>query len=259
MPGDALVDDPPPNGPTDEPAGAAPAVPDLEAIISAHEGRTPTQWGVDIAGVVRTVAEAGAVYPDRVFLTLDACGGPAGSGFDQRLIEGLRAAAVPALLFVNYQWITAHPAVMSELAGDSLFTLGNHGTRHLPLSVNGNSAYGITGTATVREAVDEVWHNHQALTELTGTPPHWFRPGTAHLDDVALSITEALGERVLGFSVNGDAGATYPAPTVAAQVGAAAPGSVVIAHFNQPGSGTADGVLAAVNTLRGRGLEFGAL
>lgn len=236
-----------------------PPQPDVEAIIAAHEGRVPSQWGTDIPGVIRTAAEAGAADPAAVLLTLDACGGSAGSGFDATLIEGLAAAAIPATLFLNHRWIEANPGLAAALAGDPLFSIQNHGTRHMPLSVNGSSAYGIPGTASVREAALEVWENHVALTELTGTAPRWFRPGTAHLDDVALSISAALGERIAGFAINGDGGATFPVRSVTAEVGAAAGGEIVIAHMNQPGSGTAAGILAAVQQLRDRGLSFGVL
>jgi peptidoglycan/xylan/chitin deacetylase (PgdA/CDA1 family) len=228
-------------------------------VIAAHEGRVPQHWGVDIPGVVRTGPEAGSADPGRVFLTLDACGGPHGSGYDERLVDGLRAAAVPATLFLNLRWIETHAGLAATLAADPLFELGNHGSAHVPLSVTGQQAYGIPGTASVRDAAMEVWRNHVALTELTGAQPRWFRPGTAHLDDVGRSIAEALGERVLGFSVNGDGGATFASATVAAEVGAAGHGAVVIAHMNQPGSGTADGVLAAVAAVRSRGLDFGLL
>ncbi|MGK0741863.1 polysaccharide deacetylase family protein [Leucobacter sp. Z1108] len=240
-------------------APSPPAPPDLEAIIAAHEGQVPQHWGIDIPGVVRTGIEAGSAQPERVFLTLDACGGPHGSGVDERLIAGLREASVPATLFLNLRWIEAHAGLAASLAADPLFELANHGSDHLPLSVTGRSAYGISGTATVREAAHEVWQNHVALTELMGRVPRWFRPGTAHLDDVGLRIAEAMGERVLGFSVNGDAGATFPAATVASEVGAAGPGAIIIAHMNQPGSGTADGVRAAVDVVRARGLDFGLL
>ncbi len=255
------VDATPPIEPEPDPpaAPAAPVLPDVEAVIAAHEGRAPQLWGLDIPGVVRTGADAGSADAGRVFLTLDACGGPHGSAFDERLIAGLQASAVPATLFLNLRWIEANPGLAAMLAADPLFELGNHGSDHLPLSVTGRHAYGIPGTASVRDAAMEVWRNHLALTELTGSRPRWFRPGTAHLDDVGLSIALALGERVLGFSVNGDGGATFPAATVASEVGAAAPGSVVIAHMNQPASGTADGVLAAVAAVRSRGLDFGLL
>lgn len=238
---------------------AVPAQLDVEAVIAAHEGRAPTRWGLDIPGVVRTGAEAGSTAPGAVFLTLDACGGDGGSGFDAALIEGLVAAGIAATLFLNLRWIEANPDLAAALAAEPLFSLQNHGSRHLPLSVNGAAAYGIPGTASTREAALEVWDNHVALSELTGAAPRWFRPGTAHLDDVALSICSGLGERVAGFAINGDGGATFPAQTVAAEVGTATGGEIVIAHMNRPGSGTASGILAAAAALRDRGLAFGVL
>lgn len=244
--------------PTPSPTPGPPEV-DVEAVIAAHEGRPPTVWGVDIPGVVRTGSEAGSGTPGAVFLTLDACGGPAGSGFDEELISGLVAAGVPATLFMNLRWIEANRATAEALAAEPLFSIQNHGSRHVPLSVSGASAYGIPGSESVRAAAIEVWDNHVALTELTGAAPAWFRPGTAHLDDVGLSISEALGERIAGFAINGDGGATLPAASVAAEVGAAAGGEIVIAHMNQPGSGTAAGILQAIPQLRDRGVTFAAL
>ena len=65
---------------------------------------------------------------------------------------------------------------------------------------------------------DEIMGNQAALTERTGRAPRFFRPGTAHWDDVALAIAARLGLRAAGFSINGDGGATFPADTVAAEV-----------------------------------------
>ena len=248
--------------PIDAPAAPTPApVPavDVAAVIVAHEGRAPVAWGTDIPGVVRTGDEAGHATPGCVFLTLDACGGPAGSGYDEPLISGLRDAGIPATLFLNLRWIQAHPDLAVELASDPLFSIQNHGSAHLPLSVTGAAAYGIVGTASARDAAMEVWENHQAIEQLVGVAPRWFRPGTAHLDDVGLSIAEALGERVAGFAINGDGGATLPAADVTAAVSSATGGELVIAHMNQPGSGTAPGLLAAVQVLRDRGISFSAL
>ncbi|MFT3887376.1 MAG: polysaccharide deacetylase family protein [Arachnia sp.] len=192
----------------------------------------------------------------RIALTFDACGGRHGSGFDERLISGLIAAKVPATLFVNLRWIDANPDIVTDLLAEPLFELGNHGTRHVPLSVTGREAYGIAGTESAREAVDEVWECRERLTSLVGTPPRFFRSGTAHYDDVGVAIARALGEAPVGFSTNGDAGATFPAATVRAEVRATTPGGVVIAHFNRPGSGTAKGMLRAVDDLLSDGVEF---
>jgi len=130
------VPDPSPPEPAPAPEPIAP-MPDVEAVIAAHEGRVPSQWGMEIPGVVRTAYDAGSATPERVFLSLDACGGPAGSGYDERLIAGLIALQVPATLFLNLHWIETNPALAESLAANPLFELGNHGSDHLPLSVTG--------------------------------------------------------------------------------------------------------------------------
>lgn len=163
---------------------------------------------------------------------------------------------MPATLFLNSRWMDANPALTAELAADPLFVLGNHGTRHVPLSVTGREAYGIAGTASAQEAVDEVWQNHVRLTELLGAPPRFFRPGTAFYDDIGLAIVRDLGVEPIGFAVNGDGGATFPVRTVRREIGQAAGGAIVIAHMNQPGSATAEGVEGAIADLRARGVAF---
>ncbi|VXB35080.1 hypothetical protein ARTHRO9V_150011 [Arthrobacter sp. 9V] len=86
------------------------------------------------------------------------------------------------------------------MAADPLFELANHGTAHLPLSVNGRAAYGIQGTATIAAAYDELMGNQGILQELTGHPARFFRPGTAYYDDVAVEMTRKLGILPVNFT-----------------------------------------------------------
>src|SRR5262249_49057051 len=134
--------------------------------------------------------------------------------------------------------------------------IANHGTRHRPLSVTGRSAYGIPGTRSAGEVYDEVAGNRAKLTRLLGSPPRFFRSGTAYCDDVAARIVTDLGERFVGFSVNGDAGATFTPAEVHHAVGSAADGSIVICPMNQPKGGTAEGISAAVPHLLAAGHHF---
>jgi peptidoglycan/xylan/chitin deacetylase (PgdA/CDA1 family) len=167
-----------------------------------------------------------------------------------------RAGPVPALLFLSSVWIDANPGRAEQLAANPLFEIGNHGTRHVPLSVTGRFAYGIRGTQSADEVVTEVWTNHTRIAALTGKPPIWFRPGTAYYDDVAVAIVNELGERPLGFRVDADNGAKASAARVRSAITGAAPGSVVLAHMNHPESGTAAGVSDAIIALRASGWEF---
>jgi peptidoglycan/xylan/chitin deacetylase (PgdA/CDA1 family) len=194
-----------------------------------------------------------------IALTFDACGGPGGSGYDQALIAFLRRRDVPATLFLNSRWIDENPAAFRQLAAEPLFELANHGTRHLPLSVTGRSAYGISGTRDPGQVYDEVAGNQAKLTRLLGAPPRFFRSGTAYSDDVAARIVAALAVRLVTFSVNGDGGATFAAGQVARTVSAAPGGSVVLAHMNHPAGGTAAGIAAAVPRLQAAGFRFARL
>jgi peptidoglycan/xylan/chitin deacetylase (PgdA/CDA1 family) len=73
---------------------------------------------------------------------------------------------------------------------------------------------------------------------------------------VAARIVTAMGVRLVTFSVNGDAGATFTSGEVRRAVTGAPGGSVVIGHMNHPESGTADGITAAVPYLLASGYRF---
>ncbi|WP_460350525.1 polysaccharide deacetylase family protein [Actinoallomurus acanthiterrae] len=220
-------------------------------VVARYGRLKPHTWGFGAPGTVRALPTRRAIA-----LTFDACGGPGGSGYDHKLIDFLRRREVPATLFLNSRWIDANPAVFRRLAREPLFEIANHGTRHRPLSVTGRSAYGIAGTRNAGEVYDEVAGNHVKLTRLLGSPPRFFRSGTAYCDDVAARIVTDLGERFVGFSVNGDAGATFTPTEVRHAVGSAADGSIVICHMNQPKGGTAEGIAAAVPHLLAAGHHF---
>ena len=250
-PSAAASPSPEPTSPSPSPGPAA--LPSRDEIVARHGGRTPSQWGLEVDGVVLRSEAPPAV------VTLDACGGRNGSGYDEALIQVLRRLEVPATLFLNLRWIDANPGITRELAADPLFELANHGAAHKPLSMNGAEAYGIPGTASAGEVFDEVMGGHARLTELTGARPLWFRSGTAHVDDVAVEIVAELGQRVVNFDVNADAGATFTPAKVRQAMAAAGAGSICIGHFNRPGSGTADGMAEALPRLLDGGLIFARL
>lgn len=227
-------------------------VPARDQIIASFGKEKPASWGLQVPGTVLSLTSGTA----GIALTFDCCGGPGGEAFDVPLVKALRHHQIPATFFLNARWIKANGGLAQELADDPLFELANHGTRHLPLSVAGYSAYGIPGTRNAGEVHDEIMENQELLTELAGKIPRFFRSGTAYLDDVSVRIVRALGLVPVNFSINGDAGATFPAAAVAAALNAAKPRDIVIAHANQPGSGTAAGVAEALPALRERGTQF---
>ena len=222
------------------------------AVAARHAGAQPQQWGTKMDGITSTFAANGK----QMAVTFDACGGPGNNDIDEVLLNLLISQQIPATLFLNKRWIDANPTRAAQLAANPLFELANHGVAHKPLSVTGRAAYGIAGTGSPREAVDEVWANHQRLTTLLGKPPRFFRSGTAHYDDVAVGIVNELGERPVGYSINADYGATASAEQVQHAMKAAAPGAISLAHMHRPNSGTATGMTAALPALRAAGFTF---
>lgn len=212
----------------------------------------PAQWGEQVTGVKNRMATEEKVLT----LTLDACGGPYGSGYDEELIDFLREEEIPAVLFVNARWISENEAVFLELSEDDLFTIENHGTEHLPLSVSSGTAWGIKGTGGAEEVIDEVMENQELIYSLTGIWPSFFRSGTAYYDEATVQIVNDLGLEAVNYDILGDAGATYTSSQVKEALLTAEAGSIALPHMNQPGSGTAEGVMEAVPLLQERGFEF---
>ena len=241
---------PPPKAPAVKPAPKPPT--EKQRIVAAYRNEAPKEWGENVAGV-KTRLETNEPV---VALTFDACGGPKGSKVDNALIDYLRAEKIPATLFVSGSWIDANPAAFKKLAADPLFEIANHGLAHKPCSVDGKSAYGIKGTASVGELVDEIEKNGKRIEAATGRKPKFYRPGTAYCDEVAVKVAGELGYEVVNYSVLGDAGATWPPEKIRQALLRAEPGAIVIMHMNQPRSRTAAGLKEAIPALREKGIRF---
>lgn len=223
-----------------------------QEVSARFSGRTPRHWGENVPGVRTRLATDEKV----IALTLDACGSAKGSGVDAVLMDFLAQERIPATLFINARWIDANPALFKRLAANPLFEIANHGLRHKPASVNGRSAYGIRGTRDMGELVDEIELNARKIEAITGARPRLYRSGTAYYDDVAVEIAHFLKHDVAGYSVLGDAGATYTAAQVKAALMKSVPGDIILCHMNHPESGTGAGIIAAVPELRARGFRF---
>ena len=235
------------NDPGDEPYESL-----RDRIAIEFSGRTPHEWGNRVSGVRTRLKTEEKVLA----LTLDACGSHGGKGFDAPLITYLEQERIPATLFVNARWIDANPDLFRKLAANPLFEIGNHGYHHRPASVSGRSAYGISGTVDQKELVDEIEQNARKIAAMTGARPRFFRSGTATYDEVAVEMSQRLGHEVVGFSILGDAGATFRRKQIVSALSKAEPGDIVIAHMNHPESETSLGLKAAIPKLKQRGFRF---
>lgn len=224
----------------------------LSLSVFATE-QEPQQWGENVSGVTTRFITS----KKEIALTFDACGGSfRSSQYDGELIEFLIHNHIPATLFINARWIDSNPEIFMKLATNPLFEIANHGTQHKPLSTQGKSIYGLSGTTSVAEVIAEIEGNNQKIEKLTGKRPLFFRSGTAYYDEKAVSIARAHSMEIGGFSLLADAGATFSASKVASQLKSAKAGDIVIAHMNHPESGTREGFIESINALRQEGFTF---
>lgn len=222
-----------------------------EIIITEFRDEVPHQWGENVSGV-KTMLDT----EDRVVaITLDACGSE-GDGYDSELIDYLVAKNIPATLFLSGKWIDKNKKTFKALAKQPLFEIENHGLNHKPCSVTGKSAYGIEGTKNSEEVFYEMEKNARKIEEVTGRLPDLYRSGTAHYDEVAVRIAEALGYDVVGFNILGDKGASYTKEEVSKALLNAVPGSIAIFHMNHPEGDTAEGLMSAIPKLKRKGFQF---
>jgi peptidoglycan/xylan/chitin deacetylase (PgdA/CDA1 family) len=198
------------------------------------------------------LAMAGSSAQPVAAITLDACGG----AFDVQLINLLVAQRVPASIFVTKKWLDRNPAgTAALLAHPELFDLQDHGTAHIP-AVIGRRVYGIAGEPDMAHVRAEVAGAAQAITQLTGHAPQYYRGATAVYDVAAMRAIEAMGYAIAGFSVNADAGATLSQSAITARLRSVKNGDVIIAHMNKPAGATFEAFEVALPELLARGFKF---
>ena len=223
---------------------------EVEALFGKMKPAVFSQWAPGVKTRIDTDEKI-------VALTLDACGGKKGNGYDRELIEFLREQKIPATLFLTSIWIDANRELASELAKDPLFEIENHGYRHKPASVNGARVYGRRGTQSPADLYDEIEVNSVKIQSLAGHRPIFYRPGTAYFDDVAVKIVYDLGYIPMNFSVvSGDA-AGFPAWKIEQRLNSKVrKGSVIIAHMNHPGKRLCPAMKKSLMKLKTEGYRF---
>ncbi len=224
-----------------------------ELVVKKYSGIKPKIFSQEVPGVKERIDTTEKIAA----LTLDACGGKKGNGFDAELIAFLRQNKIPATLFVTGLWIDANTGIVRELAADPLFEIENHGMYHKPASVNGAVIYGRRGARDAGELVDEIELNAIKIKNITGRRPLFYRPGTAYFDDVAVKIIYDLNQVPMNFSiVSGDAAGFKPERIERRILSGVKNGSVIIGHMNMPGKNLYPALKRSLLILKERGYRF---
>ncbi|GGD39984.1 polysaccharide deacetylase [Malaciobacter pacificus] len=225
------------------------------SIEMKYKNQTPKQWGENVTGVKSKLN----TNEKSIVLTMDACGSKKGMGYDKEIIDFLIKEKIPAVLFINARWIDNNLSTFKSLASNPLFEIANHGFKHKPASVTGKEIYKIKGTENISELVDEIELNSQKIEQITNKRPKYFRSGTAYYDEIAVQIANDLNYEVIGYSILGDAGATFNETQVEKSISKSKSGDIILIHFNHPKSGTKNGLIKAVKKLKKDGYKFVSL
>ena len=193
-----------------------------------------------------------------IALTLDACGGKKGSGYDKKLIEYLIKTKTPATLFISGRWIHIRKHEMNYLSKQKIFDIENHGLNHLPATVCGMCKYNICGPKSIDAFIDEILINSEKIKKYTNKMPVFYRPGTACFCETAASITTELGIIPLGYSINGfDFSRKTTPKTIATRIiKEAKNGSIILLHMNHPEGNTYKALRYAIPHLKKNGCRF---
>lgn len=225
-----------------------------EKITQQFKGASPGDFGPFVKGVDEDIETHGKVMA----LTFDACGGPNGSGFDIQLIQYLHDNHIPATLFLTGLWIDEHPDAVQKLKSDPLFEIENHGLTHHPCAIAGETKYGIHGTASVAQAVDEIELNALKIESLVGRKPIYYRSATATTDEACAAIAKYLHERIISYDLlSGDAVPQAPLSMIRNNlIHQAKPGAIVIMHMNHPEWNGFEALKEALPVWRKEGYTF---
>jgi len=189
----------------------------------------------------------------RVAVTLDACPG----WFDTRIADTLLGLEIPATIFITVTWMHENPRALARLmARPDLFTLENHGAKHLPAIVGLERIFGLAPAGSLPAIRREVLLGGTVIAQTTGRAPVWYRGAAGVYSPEAIPFIENMDFKIAGYSLNADAGASLPAEAVAARIAAARDGDVIVGHINQPGRPSGAGIAAGLAALHAAGTRF---
>ena len=189
----------------------------------------------------------------RMALTFDACMGKT----DPRILNTLLEQHIPATIFVTGRWLKTNPdALAIFLAHPDQFELEDHGAMHIPAVDRPTLVYGIPAAGSPEAVAQEVQGGAAAMAAYGIPQPHWFRGATAKYSLSSITQIRAMGYRIAGYSVNGDAGASLIPKMVEKQYASAKDGDVIISHINQPTHASGEGVAKSILALKAKGVQF---
>lgn len=208
------------------------------------------EFGEHVKGVYDTHNKKG------IALTFDLCGGKNGNNFDKKLFNYLKDNKIKATIFVNGRFLEKNKDLIKEISKYSNFDIQNHGLKHRPASTTGKSVYGINGFEDEESFIKDFEDNAKLIFDITGKNTNLYRSGTAYYESRAIEILKEKGYKVIGFSINGDDGATLKFKEIEKRFSNAKDGDIIMNHLNHPEKNINIGIINGILKLKKKGFKF---
>lgn len=208
------------------------------------------EFGEHLKGIYDTHSEKG------IALTFDLCGGKNGNNFDKKLFDYLKDNKIKATIFLNGRFLKKNKELIKEISKYSNFDIQNHGLKHRPASITGKSIYGINGFKDEKSFIKDFEDNKKLIFDITGKKTKFYRSGTAYYETKALEILKERGYKAIGFSINGDDGATLKSELIEKRFSKAKDGDIIINHLNHPEKNINIGIIKGISKLQKQGFRF---
>jgi peptidoglycan/xylan/chitin deacetylase (PgdA/CDA1 family) len=218
----------------------------IKEVQKKYTGAVPAQWGEHTRGVVRKINLPVTDSSARtLFLTINAY-----NSHQEELTAYLLTNNIKATVFVSGNYAQRHAPALQRLAQSPLFDVGNLGNRCKPVSVSGDSAYHIKGTANIREALQEITEGAKKIQQVTGKYPAYFRSATGYIDDVAAKAINELGVQVIGYRQVTDGGGSVSAAEIKERILNARHGDILVISINLNYPNILKGLQAAIEEIK---------
>ncbi|MDR3184654.1 MAG: polysaccharide deacetylase family protein [Prevotellaceae bacterium] len=218
----------------------------IKEVQGRYKNAVPSQWGEHTRGVVHKVNLPATGAPARtLFLTINAY-----NNHQEELTGYLAANNVKATIFVSGYYAQYNVQALQRLSQNPLFDIGNLGNRCKPVSVAGDSAYHITGTANIYGALQEVTEGAKKIQQATGKYPTCFRSATGYIDDVAAKAINELGIQVIGYDQVTDEGGAISAAAIKERILHAAHGTIIVISINRNYPNILKGLQNAIEDIK---------
>lgn len=201
-----------------------------------------------------------------VALTFDLCErNLEKTGYDTEIINYLRKHDVKATFFVGGKWMRSHSEKTQQLMADPLFELGNHAWTHGNLRV-------LKGTEMQQQILwtqaEYQYHRQLLATQCPAATPaemnkipdklltFRFPYGTCSTE--SLQALSDYGLPAIQWDVvTGDPAPKQTAEGIATKIlNSVKPGSIIVAHANGRGHGTAQALPKFIPQLQAQGYQF---